>query len=124
MELHQLRYAVAVVDQGTFTAAAAACFVAQPSLSQAVRQLERELGAELFARIGRRVRLTAAGEAFVPAAREALRAVETVRLAFLDGAGELLDAVLSGASEIGLTEMPVRHERLVAHPLGRQEVVA
>src|SRR5207342_881873 len=79
MELHQLRYAVAVVDQGTFTAAAAACFVAQPSLSQAVRQLERELGAELFARIGRRVRLTAAGEAFVPAAREALRAVETVR---------------------------------------------
>src|SRR4051794_1031832 len=79
MELQQLRYALAVVDQGTFTAAAAASFVAQPSLSQAVRQLERELGVELFARIGRRVTLTAAGEAFVPAAREALRAVDTVR---------------------------------------------
>ena len=49
MEVHQLRYALAVVDHGTFTAAAAACFVAQPSLSQAVRALERELGVELFA---------------------------------------------------------------------------
>src|SRR4051794_22559991 len=78
MELQQLRYAVTVVDQGTFTAAAAACFVAQPSLSQAVRQLERELGVELFSRVGRRVALTPAGEAFVPAAREALRAVETI----------------------------------------------
>ena len=49
MELHQLRYALAVVDHGTFTAAAAACFVAQPSLSHAIRILERELGVELFA---------------------------------------------------------------------------
>ena len=74
MELHQLRYALAVVDHGTFTAAAEACFVAQPSLSHAIRTLERELGVELFARIGRRTALTAAGEAFVPPAREALRA--------------------------------------------------
>src|SRR5438067_1971326 len=44
MELHQLRYALAVADHGTFTAAAKACFVAQPSLSQAVRTLERQLG--------------------------------------------------------------------------------
>jgi LysR family carnitine catabolism transcriptional activator len=78
MELHQLRYAIAVVDHGTFTAAAGACFVAQPSLSHAVRTLERELGVELFQRIGRRPRLTAAGEAFVPAAREVLRALDTV----------------------------------------------
>lgn len=79
MEVHQLRYAVAVVDHGTFTAAAAACFVAQPSLSHAVRTLEAELGVELFQRIGRRPRLTAAGEALVPAAREALRALDTIR---------------------------------------------
>src|SRR4051794_38301016 len=79
MEVRQLRYALAVVDEGTFTAAAAACFVAQPSLSQAVAALERELGAALFLRLGRRVALTAAGEAFVPAAREALRAIGTVR---------------------------------------------
>ena len=79
MELHQLRYAVAVADHGTFTAAAQASFVAQPSLSHAVRTLERELGAPLFHRLGRHVALTAAGEAFLPAAREVLRAVDTVR---------------------------------------------
>jgi DNA-binding transcriptional LysR family regulator len=79
MELSQLRYAVAVVDHGTFTAAAAACFVAQPSLSQAVRRLETELGVELFHRVGRRTVPTAAGEAFAPVAREALRAVDTIR---------------------------------------------
>jgi len=79
MELHQLRYAIAVVDHGTFTAAAAACFVAQPSLSHAIATLERELGVELFHRIGRRVVLTAAGAAFVPAARETLRSLDTLR---------------------------------------------
>lgn len=78
MDVRQLRYALAVVDHGSFTAAAAACHVAQPSLSQAVRTLERELGAELFLRLGRTVRLTAAGEAFVPAARQALHAVDEV----------------------------------------------
>jgi DNA-binding transcriptional LysR family regulator len=79
MELHQLRYAVAVADHGTFTAAAQASFVAQPSLSHAVRTLERELGAPLFHRLGRHVALTAAGEAFLPAAREGRRGVGTVR---------------------------------------------
>ena len=79
MELQQLRYAVAVADHHTFTAAAAACFVAQPSLSHAIRTMEAELGVELFRRIGRRTTLTAAGEAFLPAAREALRAVDTLR---------------------------------------------
>ena len=44
MELQQVRYVLSVVDNGTFTAAAAACFVAQPSLSHAVRTLEGELG--------------------------------------------------------------------------------
>jgi DNA-binding transcriptional LysR family regulator len=79
MELQQLRYALAVADEGSFTAAARVCFVAQPSLSQAVKTLERELGAPLFHRLGRRVTLTAAGDAFVPAARETLRALDTVR---------------------------------------------
>jgi len=79
MELHHLRYVVAVVDHGTFTAAARASFVAQPSLSHAIRTLERELGVELFHRVGRRVTLTAAGQVFVPGAREALRTIETLR---------------------------------------------
>jgi DNA-binding transcriptional LysR family regulator len=87
MELHQLRYALAVADHGTFTAAAAACFVAQPSLSHAVGTLERELGVELFRRVGRRTALTAAGEAFVPAAREVLRALDVMRAGVDEVAG-------------------------------------
>jgi len=79
MELQQLRYALAVVDHGTFTAAAAACFVAQPSLSHAIRNLETELGVALFHRLGRRTTLTSAGEAFIPAAREVLRTLDTLR---------------------------------------------
>ncbi|MEO8695567.1 MAG: LysR family transcriptional regulator [Acidimicrobiales bacterium] len=79
MEVQQLRYMLAVVDNGTFTAAASACFVAQPSLSHAVRTLESDLGVELFHRVGRRTTLTSAGEAFAPAAREVLRALDTLR---------------------------------------------
>jgi len=81
MEVQQLRYALAVIDEGTFTAAARACFVAQPSLSQSVRNLERELGADLFQRIGRRVVVTSAGQAFALTARQALRDLDTVRAA-------------------------------------------
>jgi LysR family carnitine catabolism transcriptional activator len=80
MELQQLRYAVAVIEAGSFTAAARQCFVAQPSLSQSIRNLERELGVDLFERIGRGFVVTAAGEAFADAARTALRAVENVRI--------------------------------------------
>jgi LysR family carnitine catabolism transcriptional activator len=80
MDLQQMRYALAVVDTGTFTAAGRACHVAQPSLSQSVRNLERELGVDLFHRIGRRVVVTAAGHAFADSARLALRAADAVRV--------------------------------------------
>lgn len=78
MEIQQLRYVVAIADSGTFTAAARRCFVAQPSLSQSVKRLEGELGVALFARAGRGVALTAAGEAFVGAARSALRSFDAI----------------------------------------------
>ena len=48
MDVRQLRHVLAVVDNGTFTRAAEACHVAQPSLSQSIRALESELGVELF----------------------------------------------------------------------------
>jgi DNA-binding transcriptional LysR family regulator len=79
MELRQLEYVIAAVDEGGFTRAAARLHVAQPSLSQGVRTLEAELGTPLFDRLGRHVVLTAAGEAFVGPARQTLRDAATAR---------------------------------------------
>ena len=79
MELHQLRYLCAIVDTGNFSRAAERCHVAQPSLSQQISKLEDELGAKLFDRLGRGVRLTDAGRAFVPHARTALHQTELAR---------------------------------------------
>jgi DNA-binding transcriptional LysR family regulator len=87
MDLRQASYVVAVVDHGTFTAAAASIPVSQPALSQAISSLERELGTELFHRIGRRVTLTPAGEAFVEPARRMLRDAEVARAAVEQVAG-------------------------------------
>jgi LysR family carnitine catabolism transcriptional activator len=81
MDLRQVGYVLAVVDEGGFTRGARAAHVAQPSLSQAVRALERELGVELFQRAGHRVKLTAAGTVFVEAARSVARDVATLRAA-------------------------------------------
>jgi LysR family carnitine catabolism transcriptional activator len=87
MDLRQASYVVAVVDHGTFTAAAASIPVSQPALSQAISSLERELGTELFHRIGRQVTLTAAGEAFVEPARRMLRDADVARAAVEQVAG-------------------------------------
>lgn len=87
MDLRQAAYVVAVVDHGTFTAAAASIPVSQPALSQAIATLERELGTLLFHRIGRQVSLTPAGEAFVEPARRMLRDAETARSAVAEVAG-------------------------------------
>ena len=87
MDLRRLRLFLAVVDQGGMTRAAEAEFVSQPSVSQAIRELEHELGTDLFDRVGRQVILTPAGEALVGPARQALRDVETGRAAVAAVAG-------------------------------------
>jgi LysR family transcriptional regulator, hydrogen peroxide-inducible genes activator len=79
MELHQLRYLCAIADTGSFTRAAEHCHVAQPSLSQQISRLEDELGTRLFDRLGRSVRLTDAGRAFLPHARSVLHQTELAR---------------------------------------------
>ncbi|MEU9499062.1 LysR substrate-binding domain-containing protein [Streptomyces sp. NPDC048196] len=79
MELHQLRYFVAVVEEGGFTRAAARLHLAQPGVSAQIRQLERELGQPLLDRSGRRVTVTEVGEAVLGYARAALAAVDGIR---------------------------------------------
>lgn len=79
MELHQLRYFLAVADLGSFTRAAEKCLVAQPSLSQQIIKLERELRQPLFDRLGRTVRLTDAGHALYAQAVSILGAVDEIQ---------------------------------------------
>jgi DNA-binding transcriptional LysR family regulator len=79
VELRQLEHFLAVADEGSFTAAAARLHMVQSSLSASVRALEREVGAPLFVRIHRGVRLTDAGEALRVEAAAILRGVEHAR---------------------------------------------
>ncbi|SDD87174.1 transcriptional regulator, LysR family [Cupriavidus sp. YR651] len=88
MLLRHVRYFLAVAEAGNFTRAAEALHVSQPTLSQQIRQLEETLGAPLFDRSGRTVRLTDAGEAYLVHARRALQDLEAGRRAIHD-VGEL-----------------------------------
>lgn len=79
MELHQLRYFLAIALHGSFTAAAEVCHVSQPSLSAQVAKLEGELGGALFERSRHGSRLTPRGTVFRPRALEALSQLESGR---------------------------------------------
>lgn len=78
MELHQLRYFVAVVEDGSFTAAAARVHVSQSGVSAQVAKLEQELGQRLLERGPRTLSLTAAGEVVLPIARAVLAGVDQI----------------------------------------------
>jgi LysR family cyn operon transcriptional activator len=84
MLLRHLNYFLAVAQYQSFTRAARALHVSQPALSQQVRQLEEHLGAQLFDRTGRLVRLTDAGEVYLRYARQALQDLEEGRRALHD----------------------------------------
>jgi len=79
MEFHQLRYVCAIAETGNFSRAAERCQIAQPSLSQQGLKLEADLGAKRFDRLGRSVRLSEAGRAFVLHARTILEQMEVAR---------------------------------------------
>ena len=79
MELRQLEYFVAVAEQMHFGRAAVTLSIGQPAVSQQVARLERELGARLFDRSSRTLRLTAVGSRFLPEARTVLAAAERAR---------------------------------------------
>lgn len=79
MELRHLRYFLAVAEAGSITRGAGAMRVAQPSVSRQLRQLEAELGETLFDRAGGRAQLTAAGQVFLPLARDLVGREERAR---------------------------------------------
>jgi len=76
MEMHQLKYFLAVAETGSFSRAAKRCNVSQPSLSQQIIKLEQQVGQPLFDRTGRRVILTQAGQLLLEHARTILMTVE------------------------------------------------
>jgi DNA-binding transcriptional LysR family regulator len=78
VNIQQLRYLVATAREGSMTRGAAACHVAQPVLTRALRALEREIGVALLVRNGRGVELTSDGERVLAAARQALDAIESI----------------------------------------------
>ena len=99
MDLRHLKYFLAVVETRNFTRAAAHCYVAQSALSQQIARLEKDVGAELFSRTSRSVRLTAAGELLAPLAPRIL--------ADVDHAQEELDALAGlrrGRLRLGLVQ--------------------
>jgi DNA-binding transcriptional LysR family regulator len=79
MTLRQLQYFVVIAEEGSLTRAAQRLLVAQPSLSQQIGALEAELGGPLLERMPRGVRLTMAGQSFLPEARAAISRVERAR---------------------------------------------
>jgi len=80
MNLSQLRFANALATTGSFTGAAAECFVTQPTLSNGIAQLESELGERLFVRTTRKVALTPFGVHLLPCIADVLRAQATLTL--------------------------------------------
>jgi DNA-binding transcriptional LysR family regulator len=76
MTLRQLEYVLAILDEGSITRAAQRLHIAQPSLSQQLRELERSVGGALVERLPRSIRLTALGEKFEPSARAVVHAAQ------------------------------------------------
>jgi DNA-binding transcriptional LysR family regulator len=106
MELRQLGHFVAVAEELHFTRAAARVHVVQSSLSASIRELERELGDALFVRDNRRVVLTQAGRALLPAARRALAAAEEGRDAVAGVRGVLHGVLHVGAIQtLGIVDL-------------------
>ena len=107
MELRQLAHFLAVAEEAHFTRAAARVHVTQSSLSSSIRALERELGSDLFARSTRRVELTEAGRALLPAAERAVAAAEDGRDAVAAVRGLVRGRLAIGASRrLGPVDVP------------------
>jgi LysR family transcriptional regulator, hydrogen peroxide-inducible genes activator len=107
MEIHQLRYFVAVAEEGSFSHAAEREHVSQPSLSQQIQKLEAELNHQLFDRLPRSVVLTEAGRSLLPYARQILSAIADAGLSVAAVEQEVAGRLSVGATpSIALCVLP------------------
>ncbi|MFE0803344.1 LysR family transcriptional regulator [Streptomyces sp. NPDC058812] len=107
MSLRQYEYALAVAEEGSVTAAAELLHVAQPSVSQQIRGLERDLGVELFSRTPTGLVPTVVGRAFLREAEIAVSASRRARATARAGAGELVGELVVAAQEgLGTRQLP------------------
>lgn len=87
MDLTQIAYFLAIVDAGSFTAAAEELYISQSSLSKQIRALEKELNADLFDRGRRQIELTPWGKAILPHARHLHEAHEAMLVTLAEAKG-------------------------------------
>lgn len=105
MELRTLGYFVAVAETGSVSAAADVVHVTQPAISRQLRQLETELGVDLFSRSAGRLRLSAAGREFLPHAQDVLRRADGARAAARSAAAGRLERLTIAAPTTTLTDV-------------------
>lgn len=125
MSLRKFEYALAVADAGSVTAAAERLHVSQPSLSQQLKALERELGVQLFFRGPRGLVPTGAGSAFLLDARTAVDAARRARTSAQAFCGEIRgQLVVAVERSHALNQLPLALGAVrAAHPALRLEVV-
>jgi LysR family hydrogen peroxide-inducible transcriptional activator len=123
VEFHQLRYFVAVAEEGSFSRAAERMHVTQPSLSQQIQKLEGEMGQPLFDRLARGVTATAAGAGLLPLARKILNDLADAHRCVEERVGTIAGNVTVGMIPtiapyiLGalLTELRQEHPRVAIH---------
>ncbi len=107
MDTQALTAFLAVAESGSFSTAAERLFLTQPAVSKRIAQLEQQLGTRLFDRVSRRVRLTEAGEALLPRARQVLLDLEDMGRAISNLTGTVSGTLRIGTSHhIGLHRLP------------------
>lgn len=98
MDLKELRYVVALADEGSISGAAANLYMAQSSLSQFLQQYEASIGSQLFYRTSTGIRLTSAGAVFVPKARQILHEYDMLRNELID-----IEELQGGTIKLGIS---------------------
>ncbi len=107
MDTEALRAFCAVAESGSFSQTAEALHLTQPAISKRIATLEARLGAQLFDRVGRGMRLTEAGRSLLPRAQRVLQELSDARRAIDDLAGEVSGTLSMGISHhIGLHRLP------------------